>query len=91
MLSGLLQQATIMMGESEGSNQLAYSTVPQSELSLDRKREKEDGGEQEKQKKKRRSKGGQQRSKRGREGNRERTKDWEETKGIKETGVGKRG
>lgn len=63
-------------GESEGSNQLAYGTVPQLELSLDRKREREDGGEQEKQKK--RSKGGQQRSEKGR--NEDLTKDQEENK-----------
>lgn len=42
MLSGMLQQATIVMGESEGSSQLAYSTIPQLELSLER------GGEREK-------------------------------------------
>lgn len=41
MLSGMLQQATIMMGESEGSNQLAYSTIPQLELSLERGGERE--------------------------------------------------
>lgn len=57
MLSGMLQQATVRMGESEGSNQLAYSTIPQLEQSLERKRE-----EQERAKK---------RSKRGKEGDRE--------------------
>lgn len=40
MLSGMLQQATIVMGESEGSSQLAYSTIPQLELSLERERER---------------------------------------------------
>lgn len=57
MLSGMLQQATVRMGESEGSNQLAYGTIPQLEQSLERKRE-----EQERAKK---------RSKRGKEGDRE--------------------
>lgn len=47
MLSGMLQQATVRMGESEGSNQLAYSTIPQLEQSLERKREEQERAKKE--------------------------------------------